>query len=265
MPQEVPPGDPVPPQDATVVQWGDDGDDGSGPRRRLAGLPRSAARTLGDRWLVPSAAVLGGVALFLSLIFEWQVTTIDGAFFGEGELNRGPFPAGVSELNGWSGGYLSGIFLLVAAMVLLLFGPPAARSSARLVVLSTGGTLLAVLVALMTQLADSSRLFFGLQAGMSDNQLQITYGRGVWCALAGVAALTLAAYLAGRLLPADGPVPAAPPLPGVVPDARTDDWPWRRPHPAAEPDEPVEGAPLDLTVSASPPFTPPRDGDDRRQ
>jgi hypothetical protein len=68
--------------------------------------------------------------------------------------------------------------------------------------------------------------------------VHVAYGRGIWCALAGVAAAVVALALAGRAAPGDD-----------EPVARS----WRRPRAAA--DDPVPDAPFELTVASAPPFT----------
>jgi hypothetical protein len=233
-------------------------------RRRwsTAGLVSSLAA---DRRLVPLAAVLGGVALFGSLVAEWQITTVDTTAFGGIQPGNRTITAGVAELDGWGGGYLAGIFVLVATMALVLFGPPAGRRDARLVGLSCGGVLLAMLVAIAQGLAGTSRaLDLVYTIALNPDQLQLSYGRGIWCAAVGVAAMTLALYLAGRHFPeppavVEGvPADARPPAPA---DELPTVWSWRRPRPAEE-DERPPAEPFDLTVAPTTPFTPL--GDDHR-
>lgn len=258
MSQDAPP-QPADPDEATVVQWGDESD---APRRRPA-VSRFAAGLAGDRRLIPLAVTLGGAALFLSLISEWQVTVLSSGFFGDGQAGNRPFGAGVADLGGWGSGYLAGLFLLVGAVVLMLFGPPVVRSSARLAALSTGGVLLALLAAMGADLTGTSGLGHGLELHLTEDQVAIDYGRGLWCAVVGVAAVTAGAYLAGRHLPTVAAPDATQASPDTYPETATDtdpvDWPWRRPR-MADPDEPAPGAPLDLTVSPATPFTPPTDG-----
>ena len=57
-----------------------------------------------------------------------------------------PNPGSVSSpvLGAFGGAYLTGLFLLVAAIVLTLFGPPAGRRYARLAGLGVGGAVLGV-------------------------------------------------------------------------------------------------------------------------
>jgi hypothetical protein len=208
----------------------------SRPRWNTAGL---AATVAGDRRTVPFLAVLAGVALFASLVSEWQVTAISTALIGE-EPGVRQVPSGVGELGAWGGGYLVGLFLLAGATVLAMFGPPAGARYARLVGLSTGGVLLAMLAALASILGETS-LVGGVFAGLaSPDQFRASFGRGIWCALFGVAAAIVALYLAGRHRHADSP-----------------GWSWRRaPAPATEEDDerpPAE--PFELTVGPAKPFT----------
>jgi hypothetical protein len=241
---------------ASVVQWGGDtrGDRRNAVSQLLAGL-------VGDRRLVGLAAGLGAVALFASLISEWQITAVDGPTLGSEQVGAPLLPAGVGDLGAWGGGYLAGLFVLVASLVLLLAGPPGGRVYARLVGLSTGGVLLALLLALMSHLHDDSRAlgsFFSAQ--LEDDKYAITYGRGGYCAVAGVAAVSLAMFLAGRHLPtmtypAPGAAPAGAAQAGAVPDGAEQvvDWPWRRP--AGDVDDESPDVPFELTVGPTTPFT----------
>jgi hypothetical protein len=259
--------DPLP--EATVVEWG--GDEPASRRRRWPSparfdLSRLGAELAGDRRLVLLTIALGGVALFVSLFSEWQVTSVDGAIFGDTEVGNRPVEAGIVDLGGWGAGYLVGLFLLVGGIVLLLFGPPAGRLYGRLAALSTGGVLLAILVALAVELGEHSRLSSVMELTLSEDQYDVTYGRGVWCALVGVAAAMLGVHLAGRHLPPEPvatPVVAAPAASAAEPDGTPTDWPWRRPRTAVDDAEGLPDAPIGLTVSATTPFTPLGDTRDR--
>ncbi len=237
---------------AEVVEWGDDR-----PQH-----PRRSSRWLGelvdDRRMVPLAAVLGGVALFASLISEWQVTVVDGVVFGESQVGERPIAVGVADLGASGSGYLVGLLLLVASMVLLISGPPAGRAYARLIALSTGGALLALLAGVLSDLDANSRAFGpGEVFFLEEAQVSLTLGRGGYCAVAGVLAILLAALLAGRHLRTravpqpGGSVPAATPHRGDDPDA---DRPWRRPGDPGDDDAP--DVPFELSVSSAEPFTP---------
>jgi MFS family permease len=230
----------------TVVEFGT----GTAPARRrwsVAGLGRAVA---GDRRLVPLSAALAAVAVLAALISEWQVTTVDAAFYGDGQIGSRLLATGVTDLGGLGAGFLVGLFPLSAALVLTMFGPPAGRRYLRLVGLSVGGTLLGLLAALAASLGGESRAIpriYVLQ--LDESQLEVGLGRGLWCALAGVVCSLLALYLADRHLPD----PAAPP--GTPPDdaEATPEWTWRRPPAADEERRPAE--PLELTVAPAPPFT----------
>jgi hypothetical protein len=203
------------------------------PRRNLSGFGREL---LADRRLVPVAAVLAAVAAFASLISEWQVTTVDAAALGNGELGDKVLPTDLADLGAFGGAYLTGLFLLVAAVVLTISGPPAGRRYARLAGLGVGGAVLGVLLSLTALLGDQSRLFSRLYTlELSADQLKVAYGRGLWCALIAVVLALAALYLAGRA--SSGP-----------------EFPWRRP--VADDDDEDDEEPFDLTVTSTTPFSP---------
>ncbi|GIF25008.1 hypothetical protein Ate02nite_77380 [Paractinoplanes tereljensis] len=202
------------------------------------------------------AAALGAVALLASLVSEWQVTTVDAAVFGsENDVGDRLVPTDLTDLGAFGAAILVGLFPLVVSVVLTMFGPPAGRRWARLAGLSVGGTLLGLLFALAVSLGGQSRVVPYLYSmSMNPDQMQIGYGRGLWCAFAGVGFAVLALYLADRHTPA--PVadePAAEEPPAV--------WSWRRPSGADE--QVVPDAPLELTVGPAKPFTLLRDDRDK--
>jgi hypothetical protein len=248
---------PMPETGEAVVEFGpNDGpdDDAEATPRRRATAGAFLSGLAGDRRIVPLAAALGGVALFGSLISEWQLTEVDGAFWGDGEVGTRPLETTVADLGGWAGGYLSGLFLLVIAVVLALFGPPAGRRYARLAGLSAGGVLLAMVVALGSYLGEISRTVgqLGL-SNLEEDQITISYGRGLWCAGAGVVLILAALILAGRHQP---PLPVAVDAPAdeeAADQAVAPVWSWRRPS-GGEEDGPPD-APFNLTVSSAKPFT----------
>jgi hypothetical protein len=252
MPPEHHPTDVDDPPASEVVEFG--GEPPTTRRRfRPAGLGRSLAT---DRRVVPLAAALGAVALLASLVSEWQLTTVDPEVFG-GEAGSHPIPTDVIDLGALGTGYLVGLFPLVAAVVLTMFGPPAGRRWVRLAGLSIGGTLLALLFATAASLGDQSRPVpevYTLQ--FDENQVQFAYGRGLWCAAAGVLLAMVALYLADRR-----PV-TAPATGAAAPAALQDEppWTWRRPPAARE--EPAADQPLELTVGPAKPFTLLGDGRD---
>jgi hypothetical protein len=254
----------TPDEIGSVIEFGADEAAPRRPRGPRFSVSAWASGMAADRRLVPLAAALGGVALFASLISEWQVTDVDATLLGDGQVGTRPLPTTIADLGAWGGGYLAGLFVLVAAAVLVLFGPVPGRRYARLVGLSAGGVLIGLLAALGSELGDTSRTLgevFMVQ--LNQNQVQRSYGRGLWCALFGVAATMFALILAGRHLllpPADDvPVPAAAEQAAEIAPLV---WSWRRPRNGDEeqrqPDEP-----FDLTVSSAKPFTPSTDDRDK--
>jgi hypothetical protein len=254
----------------TVVEFGAEPDESRRERRRWS-LTEFAGGLARDRRTVPLAAAVGAVALFASLVSEWQITQLvmdpTGENGPDSELNTGPqsLPAGITDLGALGGGYLAGLFLLAAAVGLVLFGPVPARRCARLIGLSTGGVLIALLAATFSELDDRSRsvtkfLLLVIQLG-PENNLTLSYGRGLWCAFFGVAAVMLALYLAGRH---ETPIPVvadeAEPAPDQPQPTDPEVWSWRRPR--SEDDGPPD-APFDLTVSSAKPFTPSTDERDK--
>ncbi|MEU7903890.1 hypothetical protein [Actinoplanes sp. NPDC049118] len=237
-----------------VVQFGPD--DGAARERNRIRPGAQLAELAGDRRIVPLAAALGGVALFGSLVSEWQITSVDGAFWGDGEVGTRPLETTVADLSGWGGGYLTGLLLLVPSVVLTMFGPAAGRRYARLTALSIGGVLLGMLAAVGSYLGDTSRIVGQLGASnLEEDQVTISHGRGIWCAAAGVALTLVAMYLAGRELRA-GPPQQQEEAPAEEPPVV---WSWRR-------DEAEDGppdAPIGLTVTPAKPFTASQDNRDK--
>ena len=207
-----------------------------------------------DRRTVPLSALLGAVAVFGSLVSEWQVTSVDLTAFGGVRTSDRPMTAGVADLGGWGGGYLAGLFVLSAAIVLVLFGPAPGRRYARLIGLSGGGVLLGTLVAMAQSLRHGSRaLDLVYTLSLSPDQLRLTYGRGLWCAFAGVAAAMLALYLAGRHIPEPAePVADRPAGDRPAPETESAAWSWRRPPSDRDDRERPAVEPFDLTVSPAP-------------
>jgi hypothetical protein len=225
-----------------VVEFGSQPDDERPvrPRRNLTGFGREL---LNDRRLVPIGAVLAAIAAFASLISEWQVTTVDAAALGNGELGDKVLPTDLADLGAFGGAYLTGLFLLVVAVVLTLFGPVAGRRYARLSGLGVGGAMLGVLLSLTSLLGDQSRLFSRLYTlELNSDQLKVAYGRGLWCALAAVVLAMAALYLAGREL-------------------SSTDWEWR--HVPDEDDDEADEQPFELSVTPATPFTSRTDDHDR--
>jgi hypothetical protein len=243
----------MPEASESVIEFGPDDDAAAPPRRsRTAGFLTGLA---GDRRLTPITAALGALALFGSLVSEWQITDVDGTVWGDGTAGTRSLETTVADLGGWGGGYLSGLLLLTPAAVLTMFGPPAGRRYARLSALSIGGLLLAMLAALTSYLGETSRTVGqAVLSGLDPDQVAVSQGRGLSCAAVGVALVTLALYLSGR-----APQPAGEP-PASAEDAHPA-WGRRRTGPA-EPDGPPQ-EPFELTVSAAKPFTSAQDDRDR--
>jgi hypothetical protein len=189
-----------------------------------------------DRRLVPLAAALAAVAVFASLVSEWQVTDVDATLLNDGQVGTRPLPTGLADLGAWGGGYLAGVFVLAAATVLTLFGPLGGRKYARLTGLSTAGVLLGLLVAMASDLDTNSRALgqvFMVQ--LTDEQVHLSYGRGLWCAFFGIAAALAALILAGRIPSDEAAVVVRAP---------------RRRSP-----EPATDEPFELTVGPAKPFS----------
>jgi hypothetical protein len=248
-----------------VVEFGADE-----PARKRPSASKVLSAVRRDWRLVPVIAGLSSVAIFASLVGEWQTSTFtpqQSAFIPPDQLPP-PGIAGVADLGGFATGYLIGIFALVACTGLILFGRPAMRDQLRVlgltVAVMTGALLAAATVWLDSHSAvySTARLYFGPQGPSFD----LAYGRGLTMAFLGVAGFAVALYLAGRLMPA----PTAR-VADTAADDTTDpkaeaagqlDWPWRRPRAAQEPDD-LDGdlpPPDDLTVGPTAPFAPMYDG-----
>jgi len=255
--------EPTPIEVGPVIAFGADDEAPNRPRGPRLSLSSWLASLAADRRLVPLSAALGGVALFASAISEWQVTSVDAALMTGDQVGTKPLPTTIADLGAWGAGYLAGVFALVAATVLVLFGPAPGRYYARLVGLSTGGVLISLLAAVASELGDSSRTLSQVfMATATAEQVRLSYGRGLWCAFFGVAAITLALILAGRhLVPPEEP--AGPAVAGAAPavDDVPSVWSWRRPADAGEAEDRQPDEPFDLTVSSAKPFT--LSGDDR--
>ena len=235
----------------TVVEFGASEPARPGTRRRWSASEVIAG--LGaDRRTVPLAAVVGGVALFASLISEWQVTQLQDAQLELGFGENRPVPAGLADLGALGSGYVVGLLVLAVSVVLMLFGPPAGRGYARLIGLSVAGVQAGLLAALTQTLGAGTRSPLGLfAANLPEDQVQLTYGRGIWCAAVGVAAVALALWLAGRHLAAAPAEPAGPDDESASEPAEV--WSWRRPR--STPEDILPDAPIDLEVTSSRPFT----------
>ncbi|GGK93752.1 hypothetical protein [Mangrovihabitans endophyticus] len=256
---------PVPPPRQPAASQRDEGesviDFGAPP----GDAPRSARRRwdasgtlrglLADRRLVPVTAALAAIALFASLISEWQVTAVDTTVFGATVAGNQPVPTDLGDFGAWAAGYLIGVFVLVTATVLVLFGPAPGRRYARLVGLSAGGVMLGLLFAVEPTLDETSRALGALVTLQLDaDQIDLAPGRGIWCALVGVAAAMVALWLSVRHFPAAGTVEPA--------ETDASAWAWRRTGDADDEMDPAD-EPFDLSVSSASPFTSLADDRDR--
>jgi hypothetical protein len=221
-----------------------------------------------DWRLVPIIAGLSAVALFASMVGEWQITTFTQPdLFSPGQTP--PLSVGLADMGAFATGYLIGVFALVTCMALVLFGRPAMRDQLRIVGLTVAGVSGALLIGAAVWLdGRSAAIPSTFLIGQQGPIVELAYGRGLTMAFLGVAGFALALYLAGRLMPAPpaqpavaaagvdtGPAPQAEPVEPV-------DWPWRRPRVAREPDD-VDSdlpPPADLTVGPTAPFLPMPDG-----
>lgn len=195
------------PSDAApaVVEWGD-ADADAGPYRPAADRPRR------DRPVVLVVAGVGALALFASLLSEWQSTTVRAGLFGPPDAQNADsrvLLSSVGDLDAWGGGFLAGLVTLVGATAVLLFGPPAAAHLTRVLSLSSAGVLLALLTGLAVDLGQRSMALGNLAHVGELAGYKLDLGRGVICAFIGVAALAIAAWLSRRL----SPPPAAPDRP----------------------------------------------------
>jgi hypothetical protein len=201
-----------------------------------------------DRRAVPLAAVLAAVGYFASIISEWQLTTVDQQFSLSG-VGRVSLPTGVADLGALGTGFMIGVFVLAVTVVLTMFGPATGRHYARLIGLSAGGTLLGLLFAITFVLGNDSRTVPRTFIEVDRDDVQIAYGRGVWCAIAGTVLALIALYLAGRHV---APATGSEAVEHVDEPAAV--WSWRRPPAQDEEHHPEE--PLGLTVTPVQPFTP---------
>jgi hypothetical protein len=250
---------PAPPTES-VIEFGGAPEEAAPAARGRRSVTQLIHGLAADRRSVPLAAAVGAVALFASLISEWQTTVLSGSRFEEFESGR-PWTAGITDLGAVGSGYAAGLFVLAAAVVLVLFGPPAGRRHVRLIGLAAGGVQLGLIAATASMLGDSSRVAGGLFFVVSGDpdEIQLTYGRGIYCAVLGVLAALLALWLAGRHLPPEAPARTAEEAPPEaeeeLPEPEQAGWSWRRPTRAEPAEDERPDAPIDLTVSSVNPFT----------
>ncbi|WP_157751881.1 hypothetical protein [Actinoplanes derwentensis] len=162
---------------------------------------RTYLRDLGRDHRIPAlTAALGAVAAFGSLVSEWQTTSMNGFGFGaEPGAGARVLPTDLPDLGAVGAGYLAGLLLLTTAVVLTLFGPATGRRHAQLAGLAVGGVLLALLVALMPHLNQTSLLvprYYTVE--LTGDDVRVAVGRGLWCALFAVGAALAALWLPHR-------------------------------------------------------------------
>jgi hypothetical protein len=221
------------PEPATV-EWG-----AAEPRGRVSAMTGAlSGAPIRARWRRPAVwalAGLGALAMFGSLVGDWQVISEDIL------ANGGDDQAfGVGWLPGWGIWWMFAATLLPILVGLTLFAQPAINGHARMIGLVSAGVVLVVLAAASRNITrDSIYSGFG-------SEFEISAGRGLHLAFVAVALLAAAMWLAS---------------PGVVGDGAgsTDNpggsrrrW-WSR----SEPDEVtgVDDGPHDLSVDPAEPDT----------
>jgi hypothetical protein len=209
--------EPAQPPEPAVVEWGSER---RGVLDRLTGWqhPRLS-------WAL---AVLGAVAMFGSLIGEWQV--IDDPSIVTDAVVTDQFDVAIADTTVWGTGWLLGAMLLAICAGLGLAGQPAIRPYARTVGLVVAAVQLGILVAAAVNLSQDSVLLY------DDETVEVTFGRGVYAAFASVLLIGAALYLARapgpRTKPAAEPARRTGPEDLVVGPAEplvhpTDDHTWR--------------------------------------
>lgn len=234
-PQQPPPA--PPPAEPAVVEWGSGRvggwalADGAWWRRRF-GWSRTPGWSRRLAWVL---AGLGALALFGSLVGEWQVLHQDAADFafpGE-ESDPERLALGIGSVLVWGTGWLVGGLLIAACAALALAGQPPLRSHARTVGLALAAVELVLLAGAAVALTEESLYALG------QPEIEISLGRGVYAAVASVVLLGGALFLAG-------PVPESSP---AAPAAAGED--------TAGPPAPAYQEPADLTVAPAEPFAHP--------
>jgi hypothetical protein len=210
---------PQPPEPA-VVEWGSE-------RRGLLD------RLVGARGWHPAIprvlAGLGALAMFGSLIGEWQV--VEQRFTPEvGDDVVESQSLGIGVMFVWGMGWLVGAMLLGVCTVLALTGQPPIRRHARAIGLAVAAVQLGILAGAVVNLNDET--VFG---GVSDVGVEISLGRGLYAAFASVLLIAAALYL-----------------------ARMEPTPRQRPASDQEPPASVDG-PADLVVGPAEPMVRPTD------
>jgi hypothetical protein len=220
----------TPGPEPTVVEWGGDDD-----RRDPFTVVFTPAQL--RRYAVYPLGALGAVAVFVSLLLDWQAVERNT---NEQDFVEPVTKFGIIGIFGWGTGWIMGAMVLVGCTVLAVLGEAAARRHSRLIGLTTGGVLLGFLVAAAISLNHRS-------LASADFPLEHEYRLepGVLLAFGSVLLLGAALWLAPRAT-ADGTASDR---------AETEPSRWahnRRPRHAADP---AGSGPADLSVAPTEPFS----------
>jgi hypothetical protein len=185
----------APPPEPAVVEWG-------GERRGVLD------RLISFRGWHPAVpwvlAGLGAIAMFGSLVGEWQV--VERSFVEiPSEDTIGSEPLGIAYTLVWGMAWVIGGMLLAVCCGVALTGAPAIRPAVRTIGLAVAAVDLGLLAAAAASLDES--LFVG-----PPSETEIALGRGVYAAFASVLLIGAAIYLArtrpSRVRPEPEPVAA---------------------------------------------------------
>jgi hypothetical protein len=201
------------PAEPAVVEWG-------GGQRR--GLLDRVTEMRGWHPAIPWVlAGLGAVAMFGSLVGEWQVLVqrFQDEVVGTETLRLGRTLV-------WGPAWLVGAMLLAVCAAVTMAGRPPLRHHTRTVGLALAGVQLGMLTAAVVNLNEET-----VYAGI-DADAELSLGRGVYAAFASVLLIGAALYL-----------------------ARAEAAPQRRPEPAHE----AGDGPADLAVGPAEPMVRPAD------
>lgn len=239
------PGAAEPPPEPAVVEWGSARSAGWAQLAdrdwwsRRFGWHRGAAWWRRLAWVL---AGLGALALFGSLVGEWQVVHQEarGLELPGEQSDPEQVTFGVGAILVWGTGWLVGALLIAACCALALAGQPPVRRHARTIGLALAGVELGMLVAAAMELTQES-LFVVVRA-----DLEISLGRGVYAAFASVVLLGGALFVAGQ------DSGSGPEDTGSA-SAAAAGWPPG----SAGPPAPAYQEPADLTVAPAEPFAHP--------